>query len=89
MKLLGRGDAARALARQLLKPCVDFVIDRGTGQLPELFDGDAPHRAGGAIACATSVGEILRSYVEDVLDQSPKMAQPAALTVEIKPAVTL
>ena len=89
MKLVGRADGARALARQLLEPCIAFIVDQGAGQLPELFDGDAPHRAGGAIACATSVGEILRAYVEDVLDQAPKASLPPVLTMNVKPTVTL
>jgi glycogen debranching enzyme len=36
------------------------------GQLPEVFDGDAPHRAGGCIAQAWSVAELLRRSMEDV-----------------------
>jgi predicted glycogen debranching enzyme len=31
------------------------------GQVSELFDGDAPHRAGGAPACAVSVAELYRT----------------------------
>jgi predicted glycogen debranching enzyme len=43
-----------------------YIDDEGLGQLPEVFDGDAPQRAGGCIAQAWSVGELLRSYWEDV-----------------------
>jgi glycogen debranching enzyme len=49
--------------------------------LCELFDGDAPQRPGGAIASARSVGEILRAYVEGVLDQGPKGSGSAAQSI--------
>ena len=37
-----------------------FRDDRGTGQIPEIFDGDAPHEPRGCIAQAWSAAEILR-----------------------------
>jgi glycogen debranching enzyme len=37
-----------------------YMMDEGVGQVPEVFDGDAPHRAGGCIAQAWSVGAMLR-----------------------------
>ena len=40
-----------------------FVQDEGLGQIPEVFDGDAPHRPGGCIAQAWSVAELLRCTV--------------------------
>jgi glycogen debranching enzyme len=40
---------------------------RGLGQVPEVFDGDAPHRPGGCFAQAWSVAELLRAAVEDVM----------------------
>ena len=56
----------------MLAGCLDYLRGDGMGQLCELFDGNAPHRPGGATASAASVGEILRAYVEDVLDVPPK-----------------
>jgi glycogen debranching enzyme len=41
-----------------------YIEDAGVGQIPEVFDGDAPYRAGGCIAQAWSVAEILRSVAE-------------------------
>jgi glycogen debranching enzyme len=35
----------------------------GLGQVSEVFDGDAPHRPGGCIAQAWSVGELLRAVI--------------------------
>jgi predicted glycogen debranching enzyme len=39
---------------------------RGLAQIPEVYDGDAPHRQGGCFAQAWSVAELLRAAVEDV-----------------------
>jgi predicted glycogen debranching enzyme len=44
----------------LLDPLRAFALSRGTGQIPEIFDGDPPHEPRGCFAQAWSVGEILR-----------------------------
>jgi len=44
----------------LIAPLEQFRVDRGVGQIPEIFDGDAPHEPRGCIAQAWSVAEILR-----------------------------
>jgi predicted glycogen debranching enzyme len=67
----------RASARDLVQRCVEHMQTTGLGQLPELFDGDGPHRPGGAIASARSVAELLRTYVEDILATPPQL--PIAL----------
>jgi predicted glycogen debranching enzyme len=54
------GDAARERVRERLEPLRQFVLTRGTGQIPEIFDGDAPHEPRGCFAQAWSVAEILR-----------------------------
>jgi predicted glycogen debranching enzyme len=51
---------ARRQAAEWAKPLMEYMEGEGTGQVPEVFDGDAPQRAGGAIAQAWSVGELLR-----------------------------
>jgi glycogen debranching enzyme len=71
LRVHGRGDGARREAAALLQPCVDHLRGDGMGQLPELFDGDAPHAPGGAVASALSVAEVLRAYAEDILDRAP------------------
>jgi glycogen debranching enzyme len=43
-----------------LAPLRAFLEDEGVGQIPEIFDGDAPHRPRGCIAQAWSVAELLR-----------------------------
>jgi glycogen debranching enzyme len=75
---------ARASAREMLQRCVDHMQSVGLGQIPELFDGDAPHRAGGAIASARSVAELLRAYVEDILN-SPSQLPIAPKTTQLAP----
>jgi predicted glycogen debranching enzyme len=41
-----------------------FVEESGS-QIPEVFDGDAPHRPGGCLAQAWSVAELLRCLTEE------------------------
>ncbi|MGH7215083.1 MAG: amylo-alpha-1,6-glucosidase, partial [Tepidisphaeraceae bacterium] len=81
LRVLGRGEKARQQARQLLAPCLRHLHEDGLGQLPELFDGDPPHRPGGATASARSVGELLRALVEEVFDQAPRPGSPAGGTL--------
>jgi predicted glycogen debranching enzyme len=81
-RVRGHNDSTRAAIRALLGPCITYAADAGMGQIPELFDGDAPHRPGGTIASAASVGQILRCYAEDVLDTLPAQT----LTPPAKPA---
>lgn len=54
----------RQLSREFLLPILrSHLNDAGVGQISELFDGDAPHRARGCIAQAWSVAEILRAWL--------------------------
>ena len=52
------GDAARQRADGIFEPIRAFMVSRGTGQLPEIFDGDTPHEPRGCFAQAWSVAEI-------------------------------
>jgi glycogen debranching enzyme len=47
-----------------LAPLLRYAAEEGLGQLPEVFDGDAPQRPGGCIAQAWSVAEVLRVQAE-------------------------
>jgi len=49
-------------AAELLEPLLAFAQSRGTGQIPEIFDGDAPHEPRGCFAQAWSVAEVLKVY---------------------------
>ncbi len=64
----GRSFEARAQASQWLRELSQYAGNEGLGQIPEVFDGDAPQRAGGCLAQAWSVAELLRTLVEDILD---------------------
>jgi predicted glycogen debranching enzyme len=46
--------------RNLISALETFRDDRGVGQIPEIFDGDAPHEPRGCIAQAWSTAELLR-----------------------------
>jgi glycogen debranching enzyme len=71
IRVYGRSDPTRQQALTMLKPCLNHLTAQGSGQIHELFDGDPPHYPGGLTASARSIAEILRCYVEDVLDLSP------------------
>ena len=67
METHGRSAAARKQAREWAGALARYLDDEGVGQLPEVFDGDPPHRAGGCIAQAWTVGELLRVAAEYTL----------------------
>jgi predicted glycogen debranching enzyme len=66
LRVNGCTRAARAQAKQWMEELHRYLEDEGMGQLPEVFDGDAPHRAGGCLAQAWSVAELLRVSVDDL-----------------------
>jgi predicted glycogen debranching enzyme len=66
MKIHGRNERARRQAEVWLCAFEDYLLDSGICQIPEIFDGDEPHRPVGCIAQAWSVAELLRATVEDV-----------------------
>jgi predicted glycogen debranching enzyme len=53
------GDSAKAI--EWTAELRRYLDEEGLGQLPEIFDGDPPHRPRGCIAQAWSVAELLRS----------------------------
>jgi glycogen debranching enzyme len=75
-RLNGRGEATKRAAQKMLDGVLEYMHEQGIGEICELFDGEAPHRAGGAIASARSVAEVLRAYVEDVLELGPAALPP-------------
>jgi glycogen debranching enzyme len=56
--------AARDQAREWTVPLRRYLENDGMGQVPEIFDGDAPHRARGCIAQAWSVAELLSVWTD-------------------------
>jgi glycogen debranching enzyme len=75
VKVNGGSEAARAQAAEWLEPLRNHLSDTGVEQIPEIFDGDPPHRPCGCIAQAWSVAEVLRAYVEDVKALKPMQSQ--------------
>ncbi len=48
------------LAKKLYYGFEDVMLEHGIGTVSEVYDGDPPHKAGGAISQAWSVAELLR-----------------------------
>jgi glycogen debranching enzyme len=56
----GTAEAKRQARLRFLDPLLAHLDDAGLGHLPEVADGDPPHRPGGCPFQAWSVGEALR-----------------------------
>jgi predicted glycogen debranching enzyme len=56
----GTAAAKREARARFLAPLLAHLDDAGLGHLPEVADGDVPHRPGGCFFQAWSVGEALR-----------------------------
>jgi predicted glycogen debranching enzyme len=63
----GHSPEAQAQVRQWLAELHRYAAEEGLGQVPEVFDGDVPQRAGGCIAQAWSVAELLRAMLDESL----------------------
>ncbi len=57
----GYSSQSKVQAMQILEPLVNLDVG-GINAIPEVFDGDAPHRPGGCISQAWSVGEVMRAW---------------------------
>jgi predicted glycogen debranching enzyme len=56
-----------SFVQQLYSPFRKRMTEAGIGTIGEIYDGDPPHAARGAISQAWSIAEILRSYSEEAL----------------------
>ena len=72
---------ARMQAAKWLEPFRNHLREAGLGQVPEVLDGDPPHRPRGCIAQAWSVAELLRAAVEEVFVVKPAEAAASERTV--------
>ena len=61
-RVKGTGKAHRKELAGLVAGLLAQLDEAGLGFVPEIFDGDAPHRPRGCFANAWSVGELLRVY---------------------------
>ena len=59
----GRDAAARQRCLQWLSALKEYRTSEGMGQLPEVFDGDPPHRPGGCPAQAWSLATLIQSFL--------------------------
>lgn len=64
---------SRGRAREILETIINNE-STGVNTIPELFDGDAPHRQGGCISQAWSVAEVMRAWSENGLGRDLKAA---------------
>jgi predicted glycogen debranching enzyme len=62
---------SRRMAARVLAPLFHHLYDFGLGSVAEIFDADHPHTPGGCPFQAWSVAELLRAYVEDILEKRP------------------
>lgn len=83
VRIHGRGKRSRDEAYQFIKDCLRYLHGDGFGHVCELFDGDEPHRPGGNLSSALSIAELLRCYVEDVLDLSPTVPHAVDLVADL------
>ncbi len=67
-KAYGYGPRDRKQAAIFLAPFQEHIRDHGIGYVSEIFDGNEPIKPRGSIAQAWGVAEVLRAYVEDVLE---------------------
>jgi predicted glycogen debranching enzyme len=73
-----RSQSSRKQAEHWLSDLRRYLENEGLGQIPEVFDGDPPHRAGGCLAQAWSVADLLRASVEDMYSTAPPSAHARA-----------
>ena len=57
---------------QYVQPMLSVFADRWDGSIYEIFDGDPPYLPRGCISQAWSVAELLRCWVEDIQNITPK-----------------
>lgn len=60
---------SREVAMQFILPFKAHLREHGLGTVSEIFDGDTPFRPKGCFSQAWGVAEVLRAYVEDVLEE--------------------
>lgn len=58
----------KEFCKQLVNPFLDHLRDKGVGSISENFDGNSPHPARACMAQAWGAAELLRAYVEDIIN---------------------
>lgn len=83
LRVNNHSQTARTQAKRWLADLKCYLENEGVGQIPEVFDGDAPHRAGGCMAQAWSVAELLRTYVDEICSRRPRSKLSATRAVAV------
>lgn len=65
-------EESREMAERFIAPFYSHLRDHGIGTISEIYDGDWPNNPKGCISQAWSVAEVLRAYVEDVMEIKPE-----------------
>lgn len=63
---------SKTIAERFMAPLKAHLWHHGVGSVSEIFDGDSPHTPKGCYSQAWSVAEVLRAYVEDILEIVPE-----------------
>jgi glycogen debranching enzyme len=66
VRLFGIGGKTKA--RKIFEGIRPLFEDAGIGTISEIYDAEEPHKPRGCIAQAWSAAELLRAYLEDVVD---------------------
>ncbi len=69
LSINGYSSVSRVKAKEILRTLLELKT-AGINTIPEVFDGDAPHRPGGCISQAWSVAEVMRAWSENVLEKN-------------------
>lgn len=73
VKVNNYSEESREYAKKFFfNPLADHLKDAGIGTVSEIFDGDFPNKPRGCISQAWSVGEMLRSFMEDIMGVKPR-----------------
>lgn len=80
VKVNDGSESARKQAGEWLEGMRQHLCDAGLGHISEIFEAEAPHRPVGCVAQAWSVGEVLRTYVEDVHGVRPSARSAMRVT---------
>jgi predicted glycogen debranching enzyme len=70
-----RGKNGQKQGLKLVRGVQEHLSEAGLGQISEIFDGDAPYTPRGCMGQAWSVAEIVRAYVEDLLEAAPPKSE--------------
>lgn len=62
---------SQIVAEIFIRPLKAHLHDHGIGSISEIFEGNEPFEPRGCIAQAWGVAEVLRAYMEDVLEVQP------------------